>query len=211
MTTTTLDNLLAQARGLTETRRQLASLEQEQKEQADRQLQEGIWDALERLLPAPLLEFAHFEVDTREYHIREVYVTLNLDTIQAAPIEFRLGRASDDAPWALKTKWGNDNAGYIIGAYWHVRWAKYDGGGWYAERSPLYNCHITTDIVEALSYALDAWPAYDAACTEMMRRNEAGEAPKRASAPTPTPGQALLLALDTYIQRHFEDRPEEEY
>lgn len=211
MTTTTLENLLGQARSLTETRRKLASLEQEQKEQADRQLHEGIWDALERLLPAPLLEFAHFEVDTREYHIREVYVTLYLDTIQAAPIEFRLGRASDEDPWVLKARYNRENTGYIIGAYWHVRWAEYDDGGWYAERSPLFECHVTTDIVEALSYALDAWPAYDAACTEMMRRNEAGETPKRASAPTPTPGQALLLALDTYIQRHFEDRPEEEY
>lgn len=211
MSTVTMDNLLAQARGLTETRRKLAELEQEHKADTERQLYQGIWNALERLLTAPLLEFAHFEIDTREPFIREVYVTLDLDTIQAAPIDFRLGRASDDYDWALKTKYDGNNSGYIIGTSWSVRWAEYDDGGWYAQRSPWFDCHVTTDIVEALSYALEAWPKYDAACTEMMRRNEAGETPKRASAPTPTPGQALLLALDTYIQRHFEDRPEEEY
>jgi hypothetical protein len=208
MMMTTLDNLLAQARAQIDLRRQLHQLEQEQQEQADRALNDSIWAALEEGLPAPLLEYARFEVDTREYYIRTVHVTLNLDAIQAAPITFTLVRVDDY--WALRTSYMQydirQNDGYRVASIWSVEWDEYGDGGWYVQPHDLRT--LTTDIVEALSYALEAWPDYDAACQEMSRRNEACETPPRARPlPQPTLGEQLLLVLDQYIARHTEEGP----
>jgi hypothetical protein len=208
MMMTTLDNLLAQARAQIDLRRQLNQLEQEQQEQADRALNDHIWAALEVVLPAPLLEYARFEVDTRDYYIRTVNVTLNLDAIQAAPITFTLIRGSDDRPWTLRTTRMQydirQNDGYCIASSWCVEWDEYGDGGWYVQPHGLRT--LTTDIIEALSYALEAWPDYDAACQEVRRRNEACETPPRARPlPQPTLGEQLLLVLDQYIARHTED------
>jgi hypothetical protein len=96
------------------------------------------------------------------------------------------------------------NDGCRIASSWRVEWDEYGDGGWYVQPHGLRT--LTTDIVEALSYALEAWPDYDAACQEMRRRNEACETPPRARPlPQPTLGEQLLLVLDQYIARHTED------
>jgi hypothetical protein len=64
--------------------------------------------------------------------------------------------------------------------------------------------YITTDLIEALMYAMDGWPAYAAAHAERARREESGETPWSEEEPQ-TPAEQLIAALAAFIDsRRFE-------
>jgi hypothetical protein len=201
---TTLENLLAQARARQETRTKLAALEQEQQEEEDRRLTEQVDAALENILRADdLIATAQWEAAQRTYEPR-VRVTLELADHQMVPITFDLEYERTSDRWRLRTEHHRMGMcyedGFRVMSAFQVDW------------DHMLNCwqvhgmapYITTDLIEALMYAMDGWPAYAAAHAERARREESGETPWGEEEPQ-TPAEQLIAALAAFIDsRRFE-------
>lgn len=197
-----LDNLLAQARAQIDLRRKLRKLEQEQQEQADRALNESILDALERLLPALLIQHARWVVDSQASTINNAQVQLDPDDLQLAPIVFELCRRSHEHEWGLRTRdrINGNPTGYRVSLGWRVVWDEVGDAGWYAQPDPWGHQEHTKDIVEAVSYAIEGWDAYNDACQRVAALNLSDERPKAPAPHRKSPGKRLLEALHDYIE-----------
>jgi hypothetical protein len=201
---TTLANLLAQARARQETRAKLTALEQEQQAEEDRRITEQVDAALGNILLADdLIATAQWET-TGDVLDPRVRVTLELADHQMVPITFDLECERTSDRWRLRTSHYRTGMryedGFRVMSAFQVDW-DYMLNCWQVHGMAPY---ITTDLIEALMYAMDGWPAYAAAHAERTRREESGETPW-SEEESQTPAEQLIAALVAFIDsRRYE-------
>jgi hypothetical protein len=171
LTEPTFTTVLSEAQRRFQERQAHQAAAQAAQEETNRTTLTGAWAAVGALLPEELLEYARIELE-QYAGLPVARVQLTLDAFQMAPVWCAL-RWNAAYGWALCASGrGFGFEPHAVGFYVSTQYFAWAWNDRIEADTSVGSLHITPDLAEALSYALEGWPSYKAACDEVAARQE---------------------------------------